>query len=104
MNTRQMEYIIEIANERNMQRAANKMFVSQSTLSQTLSKLEKELNCQLFTRNIREMIPTRAGCNAAFLLFRLPQIYGELISPSYRAYLPESAVSHGTFLSLFSMI
>ncbi len=61
MNTRQMEYIIEIANERNMQRAANKMFVSQSTLSQTLSKLEKELNCQLFTRNIREMIPTRAG-------------------------------------------
>lgn len=61
MNTRQIEYIIEIANERNMQRAAQKMFVSQSTLSQTLAKLEKELNCQLFTRNIREMIPTRAG-------------------------------------------
>ena len=61
MNTRQIEYILEIANERNMQRAAQKMFVSQSTLSQTLAKLEKELNCQLFTRNIREMIPTRAG-------------------------------------------
>ncbi len=61
MNTRQMEYIITIASERNMQRAAQKMFVSQSTLSQTLGKLEKELNCQLFTRDIREMIPTKAG-------------------------------------------
>lgn len=50
-----------------------------------------------------QISPTHV-CNAAFLLFRLPQIYGELISPSYKTYLPESAVFHGTFLSLFSMI
>lgn len=61
MNTRQIEYIIEIAEQKNMQRAAERLFVSQSTLSQALIKLEKELNCQLFIRNAREMVLTREG-------------------------------------------
>lgn len=61
MNTRQIEYIIEIARQKNMQRAAEKLYVSQSTLSQTLIKLEKELNCQLFVRNTREMVLTKEG-------------------------------------------
>jgi len=61
MNTRQIEYIIEIARQKNMQRAAERLYVSQSTLSQTLIKLEKELGCQLFVRNTREMVLTREG-------------------------------------------
>ena len=61
MNTRQIEYIIEIAQQKNMQRAADRLYVSQSTLSQTLLKLEKELDCQLFVRNTREMVLTREG-------------------------------------------
>lgn len=61
MNTRQIEYILEIARQKNMQRAAEKLYVSQSTLSQTLIKLEKELGCQLFIRGAREMALTREG-------------------------------------------
>lgn len=61
MNTRQIEYILAIAEENNMQRAAERLFVTQSTLSQTLIKLERELGCQLFVRNSREMTLTQAG-------------------------------------------
>ena len=61
MNTRQIEYILAIAEEKNMQRAAERLFVTQSTLSQTLIKLERELGCQLFVRNSREMTLTQAG-------------------------------------------
>lgn len=44
-----------------MQRASERLFISQSTLSQTLLKLEKELGCQLFIRTPRKMIPTEMG-------------------------------------------
>lgn len=43
MNTRQLEYILAIAEEKNILRASEKLFISQSTLSQTLINLEKEL-------------------------------------------------------------
>ena len=36
MNTRQLEYILAIAEEKNILRASEKLFISQSTLSQTL--------------------------------------------------------------------
>lgn len=61
MNTRQIEYILAIAEDRNMQRAANRLYVSQSSLSQTLLKLESELGCQLFSRTSRELVPTQEG-------------------------------------------
>ena len=61
MNTRQQEYILAIFEEQNMQRASERLFISQSTLSQTLLKLEKELGCQLFIRTPRKMLPTEVG-------------------------------------------
>lgn len=61
MNTRQIEYIMEIARQKNMQRASEVLYISQSTLSQTLLKVEKELNCPLFVRSAREMTLTKAG-------------------------------------------
>lgn len=61
MNTRQQEYILAIAEEGTMQHASERLFISQSTLSQTLLKLEKELGCQLFIRTARKMIPTKEG-------------------------------------------
>lgn len=61
MNTRQQEYILAIAEEGNIQHASERLFISQSTLSQTLLKLEKELGCQLFIRTARRMVPTKEG-------------------------------------------
>ncbi|MBU0942886.1 MAG: LysR family transcriptional regulator [Proteobacteria bacterium] len=41
--------------------AANALHVSQSAVSQTIHKLEKEVNSPLFTRLHKQLVPTRAG-------------------------------------------
>lgn len=61
MDTKYLEYIITIAEEKNMTKAAEKLFVSQSSLSYYLSKLEQELNTPLFIRGKNEFILTPAG-------------------------------------------
>jgi len=61
MDTRQIEYILMIAQENNITRAAEKLFISQSALNQQLLKLEKELGCQLFHRSRTNWRPTEEG-------------------------------------------
>jgi DNA-binding transcriptional LysR family regulator len=61
MNTRQIEYIIAIAEEKGISRASERLYISQSTLSQALLNLEKELGVTLFHRKQRTFIPTEAG-------------------------------------------
>lgn len=43
MDTRQIEYILKIAEENNITHAAAKLFITQSALNQQLIKLENEL-------------------------------------------------------------
>ncbi|MGE4354069.1 MAG: LysR substrate-binding domain-containing protein [Oscillospiraceae bacterium] len=61
MDVRYLNYILTIAKTRNMTKAAEVLYVSQSTLSQYLSKLEQELGSQLFIRAKGELVPTPAG-------------------------------------------
>lgn len=51
MELKQLEYIVKIAEERNITKAAEKMYITQSALNQQLLKLEKELGSQLFYRS-----------------------------------------------------
>ena len=48
MDIKNLEYILEIARQQSVTRAAQKLFITQSTLSQYLLKLESELNTPLF--------------------------------------------------------
>ena len=61
MNTKHISYILEIAEQKNITKAAEKLYVSQSTLSQCLANLESELGTPLFYRNSKELVPTPAG-------------------------------------------
>lgn len=61
MDTRQFEYVLAIAEEKYISKAAEKMCISQPTLSQFLSKLEGELGIPLFVRSRRGFAPTKAG-------------------------------------------
>ena len=61
MDTKQIEYILKIAEENNITKAAEKLFITQSALNQQLLKLEKELGTPLFERRKHSMIPTFAG-------------------------------------------
>lgn len=61
MDTKQIEYIIKIADEGSITRAAEKLFITQSALSQQLQKLEKELGAPLFVRNKSDWTLTPEG-------------------------------------------
>lgn len=61
MDLKHLKYIVTIAEEKSLTKAAQKLYVSQSTLSLYLGKLEKELNMPLFRRIKNGLIPTPAG-------------------------------------------
>lgn len=61
-----MRYVLAVAEARNFTRAAEKCFVVQSALSQSIANLERELGVALFARTSRRVELTVAG--EAFLL------------------------------------
>ena len=61
MNTKQMEYIVKIAETRSITKAAQELFITQSALDQQLLKLEKELKAKLFVRSKQHLTLTPPG-------------------------------------------
>ena len=52
MNFSSMEYFVVLAQERNFTRAAERLHMTQQSLSSHIAAMEKELGCQLFVRHI----------------------------------------------------
>ena len=61
MDRRELEYIIVIAQEKNLSKAAERLYVSQPALSRFLLKLETQAGLPLFERKKRQLVPTLAG-------------------------------------------
>ena len=61
MDNREMDYIIAIAEEGSISKAAERLFMAQSTLSQFLGNLERKLGSKLFVRTSMGVRPTEAG-------------------------------------------
>ncbi|MGE4354325.1 MAG: LysR family transcriptional regulator [Oscillospiraceae bacterium] len=61
MDTKAMEYILEIAHYKSVTKAAKALCISQSALSQILLRIERELGSPLFIRKKRSLIPTDTG-------------------------------------------
>ncbi|MDO4620454.1 MAG: LysR family transcriptional regulator, partial [Lachnospiraceae bacterium] len=61
MDTRIIEYVICISEEKSLTKAAEKLFITQSALSQRISKLEEELETPLFQRTRDGLVLTDAG-------------------------------------------
>ena len=61
MNLQQLEYIVAVDMHRHFVKAAEHCFVTQSTLSMMIKKLEDELGVLLFDRSKQPVIPTEAG-------------------------------------------
>ncbi len=60
MNFQNLEYFLVVASEGNITRAAEQLNVSQQALSNSIARLEKELDCKLFDRK-KELVLTYAG-------------------------------------------
>jgi DNA-binding transcriptional LysR family regulator len=61
MDLSQLEVFLAVARERRFSRAAEKLYRTQSAVSQTIRKLEDELGEALFDRSSREGVLTDAG-------------------------------------------
>lgn len=61
MDEKQIEYILALAEEGSFSRAAKKIFVSQPSLSQFVSRIESSLGVILFERGTRPLVLTDEG-------------------------------------------
>lgn len=61
MNFVQLEYFVAICENSSVSKAAEKLFITQSALSQQLIRLEKELGTQLFNRYTNSITLTASG-------------------------------------------
>jgi len=86
MDIRQLRYALFLAEEGHFGRAAARAFVTQSALSQQISRLESQLGARLFERRPGGVVPTPAGES---LLSRAQAILDDL------ARLEEEARDHG---------
>lgn len=61
MTIQDIQYITVIAEEKNITKAAKRLFISQPSLSQALKKVESELDTTLFIRTTSGLQPTYVG-------------------------------------------
>lgn len=61
MNIEQLMYIVEVANTKSLAKAAKTLNISQSAISQAISKLESELNLKIFDRSKTGVFATKEG-------------------------------------------
>lgn len=61
MDFRQYQYVLKVAELKNMTKAANELYITQSSLSHYIAKIEEELGAKLFNRNTAPISLTKAG-------------------------------------------
>ncbi len=78
MTERELLYVRTIAQEKNISKAAEKLFVSQPSLSQAVQRLEERLNTKLFHRLSNGLSPTYAGEKYINAAGNILKIYNDL--------------------------
>ena len=61
MNVKDFEYLLEVATQGNISRAAEQLYISQSALTKFIQKKERELGGPLFRREGGYLVPTAMG-------------------------------------------
>jgi len=71
LSTKEAEYILTIISEGNLTKAAQKLYISQPSLSQAIQKLEKGFGVPLFLREGHRIKPTFYGSRCAEVCSRM---------------------------------
>ena len=80
MNDQVLSYMIAIAEEGSLSKAASRLFISQPTLSRILQKTEDELGETLFYRTSKGLVPTPSGMYFLDRARRILKLYNDMHS------------------------
>lgn len=98
MDVKNLRYVIQIAERKNITKAAGDLYISQSSLSQALSRLEQELGVPLFYRVRGELVMTPAGelyVEAAKKVVEIQkQLYRDIENLSQRGHITVGVTSN----------
>ncbi len=61
MDIRELRYFLAVADEQNITKAAERLYISQPSLSKQMSNLEEEIGAPLFIRGGRKITLTDSG-------------------------------------------
>ena len=75
MNIQQFQYVLAVVDSKNFEDAAEKCFVTQSTLSTMINKFEKEIGIRIFNRKTKPVSITKEG---EIIVMRLRVIVNEI--------------------------
>ncbi|MGL5434201.1 MAG: LysR family transcriptional regulator [Lachnospiraceae bacterium] len=82
MHLKELQYVIILADEGSISRAAERLYMAQSSLSQFLQQYEAELGVALFVRTSKGLSPTTAGNlfieNARSILYHYRLVQNEM--------------------------
>lgn len=78
MTLRTLKIFVAVAEEKNMHAAAKKLFISQPSVSQAITELEKEYNVKLFERLSQRLYITETGQKLLNYTYHLLNTYGEI--------------------------
>src|SRR5690625_2696180 len=78
MHIDQLKYVQVVAKQLSFSKASEMLFISQSAISQSISKVEKELNIKIFHRTTKQVTLTKEGELAIKLIDDLLKVSDEL--------------------------
>ncbi|UJF17859.1 LysR family transcriptional regulator [Vibrio sp. SS-MA-C1-2] len=84
-NLRHLRAIVEVVHTGSITKASEVVFLSQPAITQAISKLENNINCELFERLTDGMHPTKQGKAFAFRIERALELISQGISQSLKA-------------------
>ena len=91
MTFRDLEIFVEVCNQMSMSKAAQKLYISPSSISQAISELEKKYNTKLFERLSKKLYLTSHGNELLFhakqLLYDLEQMNLKMRNLSYQGLI-----------------
>jgi DNA-binding transcriptional LysR family regulator len=93
MELRQLRYFLAVAEEFSFTRAGQRLFASQSTISQQVHALERELGCALFVRNARHVELSSAGAALLAPAQQALDAAARVVSTARRAVSPAQEIT-----------
>ena len=106
MTLQQLQYLMEVYQTGSISGAAKRLFLSQSSLSASISSLESELGFPVFIRQKNGMIPTVQGAHVIKQAAQICESYRTMLSPSsqekrhIRISCPDYAPLNSAFVEL----